>query len=160
MNIVLIEPEIHWNTGNIGRTCVATGTALHLVGPLGFRLDHKSVRRAGLDYWPKVRLFQHEDTESFFRSLPGSARLKLFSAEGKKSFWDAGYGEEDYLVFGKESVGLPRELRKRYRTQLYRIPISEEVRSLNLSTAAAVVLYEALRQQTTYRSTTYRFTAS
>lgn len=148
MQIVLIEPEIHWNTGNIGRTCVATGASLHLVGPLGFSLDGKEVRRAGLDYWPKVKLTLHETLEAFLGSVPPKAGLKLFSAEAKLSFWDADYGTDDWLVFGKESTGLPQALRRRFKDRLYRIPVGKDVRSLNLSTAAGIVLYEAIRQTT------------
>jgi len=146
MNIVLIEPEIHWNTGNIGRTCIATGATLHLVQPLGFSLEDKAIRRSGLDYWPKLRLVVHADLAAFFASLPKEAALKLFSVEGKKSFWDARFGKDDYLLFGKESVGLPAALREEYRSHLYRVPVTPDVRSLNLSTVAGVVLFEALRQ--------------
>ena len=149
MNVVLVEPEIHWNTGNIGRTCLAVGATLHLVEPLGFHLDHKSVKRAGLDYWEKVDVRVHESWDAFLASLPAAAALKFFSTEGRKSFWDAAYGKDDYLVFGKESTGLPKALRARYKDRLYRIPVRKDVRSLNLSTAAAVVLFEAVRQGVT-----------
>lgn len=147
MRIVLVEPEIHWNTGNIGRTCVATGAELHLVGPLGFRLDAKEIRRAGLDYWERLKLVRHADFAGFLKTLPAAAPLYFFSAEADRSFWDASYAPQGWLVFGKESVGLPAELRRAYKDRLYRIPIGPGVRSLNLSTAAGIVLYEALRQQ-------------
>lgn len=144
LHVVLHEPEIHWNAGNVGRTCLGAGAALHLIEPLGFSLDAKEVRRAGLDYWPKVDLRVHKDWDAFLeKERPKS--LLLFSAEAKTDFWDAPYEAESYLVFGKESVGLPAELRGRYSEKLYRIPHNGEIRSLNLSTAAGIVLYEALR---------------
>lgn len=146
MNVVLIEPEIHFNTGNIGRTCVATGSTLHLVGKLGFSLDSAQIRRSGLDYWPKLDLRLHADFEVFLDAVPEGAGLFLFSAEGAGSYWDAVFGAGDFLVFGKESAGLPAQLRERFRDSLYRVPVSSQVRSLNLGTAAGIVLYEALRQ--------------
>lgn len=146
MNVVLVEPEIHFNTGNIGRTCVGTGTTLHLVGKLGFSLDCAQIRRSGLDYWPKLKLRLHESFDVFLGSLEPDASLLFFSAEAPKVHWDAPYVPDGYLVFGKESVGLPRELRDRYRDRLYRVPHSKDIRSLNVSSAAAVVLYEALRR--------------
>lgn len=139
-----MEPEIHWNTGNIGRTCVAAGAALHLVGKLGFRLEAKEIRRAGLDYWPKLDLHLHKDFDAFLEAA-GDAPLLFFSAGAKTAHWDAPYERGAYLVFGKESTGLPQALRRRWRDRLYRIPMKRGIRSLNLSTAAAVVLYEALR---------------
>lgn len=145
MNVVLVEPEIHFNTGNIGRTCVGAGAALHLVGRLGFSLDCAQIRRSGLDYWPLLDLRVHADFDSFLASCPGEPRLLLFSAEAGRLFWDAPFSPDSYLVFGKESVGLPRELRERYADRLYRIPHSDKIRSLNLSTAAGIVLYEAIR---------------
>ncbi|MEK6544304.1 MAG: tRNA (cytidine(34)-2'-O)-methyltransferase, partial [Elusimicrobiota bacterium] len=146
MNIVLHEPEIHLNTGNIGRTCVATATALHLVGPLGFRLTDKAIRRAGLDYWPKLKLTVHDDFERFLAACGDTPDLIFFSTKGKKSFWDAAYHPDSYLIFGSETKGLPTALHQRYSERIYRIPTTGDVRSLNLSTAAAIVLYEALRQ--------------
>lgn len=147
MNIVLIEPEIHWNTGNIGRTCVATGTTLHLVGKLGFSLEDKEIRRAGLDYWAKLKLRRHGSVEDFFASLGSGAPLYFFSADGKKSYWEAVYPEGSYLIFGREADGLPEDLIRRHAARMYRIPINDQVRSLNLSTSAGIVLYEALRQR-------------
>lgn len=146
MNIVLFEPEIHWNTGNIGRTCVATGTTLHLVGKLGFRLDAKEIRRAGLDYWEKLDLRQYRDFDEFLGAAGPAAALFFFSTKAEPSFWEAPYAPGAYLVFGKETGGLPPEIHRKYGKSMYRIPIGKDVRSLNLSTAAAVVLYEALRQ--------------
>src|SRR5579863_7486448 len=107
MHIVLYEPDIPWNTGNIGRTCVATGTTLHLVGKLGFSLDDKEIRRSGLDYWPKLKLKLHEDFEKFAAALPADSSLLFFSTKAKKSFWEAPYQPESYLIFGSETKGLP-----------------------------------------------------
>ncbi|HVA67375.1 MAG TPA: tRNA (cytidine(34)-2'-O)-methyltransferase [Elusimicrobiota bacterium] len=146
MHIVLAEPEIHWNTGNIGRTCVATGTTLHLVGKLGFSLDAAEIRRSGLDYWPKLKLVRHESLDDFFSSLPQSASLLFFSARATAPFWDAPYESESYLVFGRESAGLPAAVLKKFSDRLYQIPVGPNVRSLNLSSAAAVALYEGLRR--------------
>lgn len=146
MHVVLIEPEIPWNTGNIGRTCVATGTTLHLVGKLGFSLESKYIRRSGLDYWPKLKWKRHADFGSFLASLPPRASLLLFSTKARRSFWKAPYQKNSYLIFGKETAGLSDEIRRRFRDRLYRIDMRRGIRSLNLSTAAAVVLYEALRQ--------------
>ncbi|MFH2203886.1 MAG: tRNA (cytidine(34)-2'-O)-methyltransferase [Elusimicrobiota bacterium] len=147
MNVVLIEPEIHFNTGNIGRTCVGAGAELHLVGRLGFSLDCAQIRRSGLDYWPKLRLRRHEDFASFLASMTeADPPLYFFSAEASKTYWEADFHPGSYLVFGKESVGLAAEIREKYRDRTYRIPHSGRIRSLNLGTAAAVVLYEALRQ--------------
>ena len=146
VHIVLVEPEIHWNTGNIGRTCVATETTLHLVGKLGFSLDAKEIRRAGLDYWPKLSLVRHASFEAFLKSIPPDASLILFSTKAVKSFWAAEYRQESYLVFGSEGHGLSDAILKRFPDRLFRIPMGEDVRSLNLSTAASVALYEGLRQ--------------
>jgi tRNA (cytidine/uridine-2'-O-)-methyltransferase len=146
LNVALFEPEIPWNTGNIGRTCVAAGAALHLIGKLGFRLDAREIRRSGLDYWPKLSLTRHEDFAAFEAALPPKAPLLLFSTKGRKSFWEAPYGEGCYLLFGRESGGLPAAVMRRHADRAYRIPTTAEVRSLNLSTAVAVVLYEALRR--------------
>jgi len=147
VHVVLIEPEIPWNTGNIGRTCVATGTTLHLVGKLGFSLESKYIRRSGLDYWPKLKFKRHADFESFLACLPPKASLLFFSTKAKRSFWDAPYQKNSYLVFGKETAGLSADIRQRFQDRLYRIPMRRGIRSLNLSTAGAVVLYEALRRR-------------
>ena len=146
-NVVLIEPEIPWNTGNIGRTCLAAGAELHLVGRLGFHLDNKQVERAGLDYWDKVKLNRHDTWEKFLESLPAQAPLFFFSTKGRKLYWDADYPEDSYLIFGKETAGFPKEFYEAYKDKLYRIPQhSGDIRSLNLSTSVGIVLYEALRQ--------------
>ena len=146
MKIVLWQPEIHWNTGNIGRTCVATDTPLHLIEPLGFRLDDREIRRAGLDYWPRLKLTVHKSFEAFEATLPSDASLLLFSTKATTDLWDAPYRPDSWLVFGKESAGLPETVRARYPGRLVRIPMEGDVRSLNLSTAAAVALFEGLRR--------------
>lgn len=147
LHVVLVEPEIPWNAGNIGRTCVAAGATLHLVGPLGFSLDAKQVRRSGLDYWPRLRLRLHKDLESFLRTVPSRAPLVLFSGRSRKLFWDAPIRDGAYLVFGKESTGLPAGLLRRHRSRVVRIPMRSAARSLNLSTAAGIAVYEALRRR-------------
>jgi len=144
-HVVLVEPEIPQNTGNIARLCAATQSHLHLCGPLGFRIDEKSVRRAGVDYWHLVSLHVHPDFETFTSKHP-DARVHLFSANGGKSYLEANFRPGDAMVFGKESAGLPRDVLDRYAGDLYGIPTSGAVRSLNLSSAAAIVVYEALRQ--------------
>ncbi len=146
MNVVLLEPEIHFNTGNVGRTCVGTRTALHLVGPLGFSLDAKEIRRSGLDYWPKLDLRLHRDFPEFLQTVPSERDLFFFSAEAPRDFWEARFAPGSFLVFGKESTGLPGELRSRYRDRLWSIPRSGDIRSYNLSVCVAVALFEAKRQ--------------
>jgi tRNA (cytidine/uridine-2'-O-)-methyltransferase len=151
-HVVLIEPEIPWNTGNVGRTCLAAGAELHLVGPLGFFLDQAEVKRAGLDYWEKVKLRRHATWEKFLESLPPGAPLFFFSTKGQKTLWDAVFPPEAYLIFGKETAGFPKEFYEKYKDRLYRIPQEEgSVRSLNLSTSAGIALFEALRQTQTRR---------
>lgn len=147
MNVVLFEPEIPWNTGNIGRTCVAAGAALHLIGPLGFELEGKEMRRAGMDYWPKLKLARYEDFESFQAALPAGAFVAPFTTKSSKSYWDMSFPAESYLLFGRESAGLPDEIHSLYKDNSVSIPMGPGVRSLNLSTAAALGLYEALRQR-------------
>jgi len=143
--IVLVEPEIPPNTGAVARTCAATASPLHLVGPLGFRTDEHSVRRAGLDYWHLVEVHRHDDLEAFRATHP-EARLHLFSANAPRSYLDADLAPGDALVFGKESVGLDPSLLARYPERVWAIPTLGAVRSLNLSNAVAVVLYEGLRK--------------
>lgn len=150
LNVALVEPEIPPNTGNIARLCAATGTRLHLVGPLGFRLTDSQVRRAGLDYWDAVDLVRHDSLEAFLGTPPsphGAARLFFFSTRARLAYGDIRYQPGDTLVFGSESRGLPDALLDRYPDQVVGIPIrTGQVRSLNLATAAAIALYEALRQ--------------
>jgi tRNA (cytidine/uridine-2'-O-)-methyltransferase len=146
LHVVLVAPEIPPNTGTTARLCAATETRLHLVGPLGFSLADRHLRRAGLDYWPEVDVELHDDWGSFRRRHP-RARLYLFSARADRSYTSAAYRRGDFLVFGGEARGLPRELLARHADRTYTIPMRRRsVRSLNLANAAAIVLYEALRQ--------------
>lgn len=144
MRVVLIDPEIPWNTGNIGRTCLAAGAELHLVGRLGFDLSERRLRRAGLDYWEKLTVRRHETLAGFLAAVPEEGVL-AFSAEARREHWDAPYRADSWLVFGSESRGLPESLRARWRARTYRVPMEAGTRSLNLSSAAAIVLYEARR---------------
>jgi len=145
-NIVLVEPEIPPNTGNIARLCAATGSHLHLVGQLGFRLNDAKLKRAGLDYWPWVKLHRHADLGDIIYGN-GANRFFLFSTAGRKSYLSVSYRPGDYLIFGSESRGLPDDLLAKYPDRVMGIPMqTEHVRSLNLATAAAIALYEALRQ--------------
>lgn len=145
LNIVLHEPEIPANTGNIGRTCVATGTRLHLIEPLGFRLDEKSLRRAGLDYWKDLDVATYLDYEEFLQRNPG-AKIYYATTKGQKVYTEVNYEPECYIMFGKESAGIPEEILKSHPDTSVRIPMIGETRSLNLSNSVAIVLYEALRQ--------------
>lgn len=145
LNIVLYEPEIPANTGNIGRTCVATGTRLHLIEPLGFRLDEKSIRRAGMDYWNDLDVTTYVNWQAFCDKNP-EAKLYYATTKGRKVYSDAAYEPDCYLVFGRESAGIPEEILKDNPDACIRIPMLGETRSLNLSNCAAIVLYEALRQ--------------
>lgn len=146
MNVVLVEPEIPPNTGNISRTCAVTGTTLHLVEPLGFSLDEKHLKRAGLDYWHHLDLQKHHSLAAFMNSID-QEKCWLLTTKGKISYTDIEYGPDDYLIFGKETAGLPESLRLSMPERCIRIPMGEQVRSLNLSNSVAIVLYEALRQQ-------------
>jgi tRNA (cytidine/uridine-2'-O-)-methyltransferase len=146
VHVVLVAPEIPQNTGSIGRLCVATSTTLHLVDPLGFRLEDRYLRRAGLDYWPHVRLVRHASWDAFLAARP-AGRLLCFSARAARSYTSVRYRDDDLLVFGGESRGLPPAIRSAHADATFGIPLaSEHVRSLNLATAVAVVLYEGLRQ--------------
>ena len=146
MHVVLVAPEIPPNTGSIGRLCVATGTPLHLVEPLGFVIDDKHLRRAGLDYWPHVELHRWATWDAFDARRP-AGRLLCFTAHARRSYTSVAYREDDLLVFGGESRGLPVAIRHRHAGNLYGIPMARpHVRSLNLATAVAIVLFEALRQ--------------
>ena len=145
-HVVLVTPEVHWNTGNIGRTCLGAGASLHLIRPLGFSLDDRHLKRAGLDYWPQVKLTVWDHFEAFMEGLrPQPAEICLFSKSGSRSFWTMPARERLFLIFGSETRGLPAELWARYPEALYHIPISGAIRSLNLSTAVGIVLYESLR---------------
>lgn len=145
MNIVLHEPEIPANTGNIGRTCAATGTSLHLIKPLGFSLDEKALRRAGLDYWSKLDVHVYENFQEFLEKNPG-ARIYMATTKAHKTYDQAAYDPDCFLMFGKESAGIPEEILVDYEETCVRIPMNENIRSLNLSNSVAIVLYEALRQ--------------
>ena len=145
-HVVLVSPEIHWNTGNIGRTCVATGSHLHLIRPLGFSLESKEVRRAGLDYWKKVKLRVWEDFDDLHSNLaPRRHEVAIFSKTGTRPFWSMPSPTRLFLIFGSETRGLPGSILERYPDASYHIPITKNIRSLNLSTAAAIALYESLR---------------
>ena len=145
INIVLHEPEIPANTGNIGRTCCAAGVKLHLIKPLGFRLDEKSVKRAGLDYWDMLDVVVYCNFEDFLERNPG-AKIYMATTKAQKAYTEAIYEPDCYLMFGKESAGIPEEILVDYQDTCVRIPMWGDIRSLNLSNAVAVVLYEALRQ--------------
>lgn len=146
VNIVLIEPEIPMNTGNIARTCAATGSRLHLVKPLGFDISDKAVKRAGLDYWSLVDISVYESAADFFGKI-ANPELWLLSTKAPRSYHEAVYQDGCYLVFGKETKGLDEELLRRNSSRCVRIPMVSPARSLNLANAVAVVAYEALRQQ-------------
>ena len=145
MNIVLHEPEIPANTGNIGRTCVATGTALHLIEPLGFSLSEKQLKRAGMDYWDKLRVYRYENYEDFLVKNP-NAKIWYATTKAHQVYSEVSFGENDFIMFGKESAGIPEEILVEHEENCIRIPMGPDIRSLNLSNSVAVVLYEALRQ--------------
>jgi tRNA (cytidine/uridine-2'-O-)-methyltransferase len=148
LHVVLVSPEIPWNTGNAGRTCLAAGAQLHLVEPLGFSLATRAVRRAGLDYWPRVAPRLWPDWDTLEKSLPELGEPCFFSAESERPFWDAPTSERTVLVFGRESVGLPQEIRARWRDRLVGFPMADPaLRSLNLSTCVALAVYEVLRRR-------------
>ncbi len=142
---MLIEPEIPQNTGNIARTCAAIGANLHLVKPLGFKIDDAKLKRAGLDYWYLLNIKYYEDKEEFFNAHPNS-KFFFSTTKAEKTYSDVSYGDSSFLVFGKETAGLPEELLKNNRDSCIRIPMIEGARSLNLSNSVAIVAYEALRQ--------------
>ena len=145
MNIVLYEPEMPANTGNIGRTCVATNTKLHLIEPLGFRLDEKKIRRAGMDYWKDLDVTTYLDYEEFLEKNPG-AKIYYATTKGLQTYTDVRFEDDCYIMFGKESAGIPEEILMKHKENCIRIPMINDIRSLNLSNSVAIVLYEALRQ--------------
>lgn len=149
LNVVLVEPEIPQNTGNISRTCACTGTHLHLVRPYGFELSDRTVKRAGLDYWDKLILTEYDDLDEFFRKNDGGTFYYL-STKAKLRYTDVKFRDGDFLIFGKETKGLPERLVSGNPQSALRIPMGKHLRSLNLSNSVAVVLYEALRQQNFY----------
>ena len=146
INIVLYEPEIPANTGNIGRTCVATGTKLHLIEPLGFSLSEKALKRAGMDYWSQLEVERYVNYEDFLQRNPG-AKIYMATTKAKKIYSEASYEPVCYIMFGKESAGIPEEILLDYKDTIIRIPMYSDLRSLNLSNSVAIILYEALRQQ-------------
>lgn len=146
LNIVLLEPEMPANTGNIGRTCVAAGARLHLIEPLGFKINDKMLKRAGLDYWPKLDVTIYEDFEDFLYKNP-RAKIYMATTKSRQRYTDVSYENDAYIMFGKESAGIPEELLLKNRDTCVRIPMMPHERSLNLSNSVAIVLYEALRQQ-------------
>lgn len=146
LNVVLFQPEIPSNTGNIGRTCVATGTRLHLIEPLGFRLNEKEIKRAGMDYWQYLDLNTYINFEEFSNKNP-NAKIWMATTKAKHVYSDVSYGPDDYIMFGKESAGIPEEILVEHEESCIRIPMLEKIRSLNLANSVNIVLYEALRQQ-------------
>jgi len=149
LHIILVEPEIHWNTGNIGRTTLAAGADLHLVEPLGFSLEDRYLLRAGLDYWPRVRLRVWPSWDAIEKKLPELGEPYFFSSQASRTFWDVKFPDDVALVFGRESVGLPKALLERNKERTLRIPMVEpSLRSVNLSTTAGVAMFEVVRQRT------------
>lgn len=146
INIVLLEPEIPQNTGNIARTCAATGASLHLIEPLGFRIDDAKLKRAGLDYWHQLDITYYKDIEDFYTRNP-DAKVYYFSTKAPQKYTDITYPEKVYLMFGKETKGLPEELLHANKSHCVRIPMRDSLRSLNLSNSAAIAVYEVFRQR-------------
>ena len=146
LNIVLIEPEIPNNTGNIGRLALASGSRLHLVKPFGFEIDDKRLKRAGLDYWQHLEVLYYDNIDDFFKKN-SEAKMVFLSSHGNKNHWDIKFTDNLFLVFGKESVGLPKAIKEMHQNQLFKIPLySESIRSLNLANAVSIIVYEGLRQ--------------
>lgn len=145
LNIVLLEPEIPANTGNIGRTCVAAGVRLHLIEPLGFRLNEKAIQRAGMDYWNDLDVTTYLNYEDFLAKNPG-AKIYMATTKARQTYAEVQYEEDCYIMFGKESAGIPEEILVQHPDTAIRIPMNENIRSLNLANSVAIVLYEALRQ--------------
>ena len=145
MHIILHQPEIPANTGNIGRTCVATGTSLHLIEPLGFSLSEKAIKRSGMDYWPTLDVTRYVNYEDFLSKHPG-AKIWMATTKAHQNYTDVEFGPDDFIMFGKESAGIPEEILVENEATCIRIPMLDEIRSLNLSNSVAIVLYEALRQ--------------
>lgn len=146
LNIVLIEPEIPNNTGNIGRLALASGSKLHLVKPFGFEIDDKRLKRAGLDYWQHLEVIYYDNIDDFFKKN-SEAKMVFLSSHGTQNHWDINFTDDLFLVFGKESVGLPKTITEKHQNKLFKIPLySESIRSLNLANAVSIIVYEGLRQ--------------
>ena len=149
-HVVLVAPEVHWNTGNIGRTCLGAGAILHLIRPLGFSLDSRQVKRAGLDYWPRVRLKVWDNFPTFLTEMNAEAKeMVLLTKSGEHPHWQMPQCQRMFLIFGSETKGLPANILDQFRDRTYYIPIQRDIRSLNLSTAAGIALYESLRSDVT-----------
>ncbi len=147
-HVVLVEPQVPWNTGNIGRTCLGAGAFLHLIKPLGFSLENRELKRAGLDYWYKVKLSVWDDFKSFHQEMaPGKEEVAVFTKNGSIPFWSMPSPDKLFLVFGSETKGLPEAIISRYKHATYHIPITSEIRCLNLSTTVGIALYESLRDR-------------
>lgn len=145
MNVILLEPEIPQNTGNIGRTCCATGTKLHLIEPMGFRINEKNLKRAGMDYWDDLDVTIYDSFKDFMDQHPG-IKIWMATTKAPHRYTDVEFGQDDYIMFGKESAGIPEEILVDNEDTCIRIPMNPEIRSLNLANSVAIVLYEALRQ--------------
>ena len=145
MNVILLEPEIPQNTGNIGRTCCATGTKLHLIEPMGFRINEKNLKRAGMDYWDDLDVTIYDSFKDFMDQHPG-IKIWMVTTKAPHRYTDVEFGPDDYIMFGKESAGIPEEILVDNEDTCIRIPMNPEIRSLNLANSVAIVLYEALRQ--------------
>ena len=147
-HVVLVAPEVHWNTGNIGRTCLGAGARLHLVRPLGFSLDSRQIKRAGLDYWPKVDLRVWDNFDHFLSGMqPLDHQIALFSKNGDRPYWELPATGRLFLIFGSETQGLPQDIFNRFPGHTFHIPITNDIRCLNLSTAVGIALYESIRNQ-------------
>lgn len=146
INIVLLEPEQGGNVGNIGRTCLAIGARLHLIEPLGFRLTDKEIKRAGMDYWHQVDVTRYDDYKDFLERNPG-ARIYMATTKSKQTYTEVTYEDNSYIMFGKESAGIPEEILLDHKSDCIRIPMLPDIRSLNLANSVAIVAYEAMRQQ-------------
>jgi tRNA (cytidine/uridine-2'-O-)-methyltransferase len=145
-HVVLVEPQVPWNTGNIGRTCLGTGAFIHLIRPLGFSIENRELKRAGLDYWHKVKVSVWETFERFYQEMaPGKEEVAVFTKNGSLPFWSLPFQNRLFLVFGSETKGLPKGIIDRYKHATYHVPITSEIRCLNLSTTVGIVLYESLR---------------
>jgi tRNA (cytidine/uridine-2'-O-)-methyltransferase len=145
-HVVLVEPQVPWNTGNIGRTCLGTGAFLHLIKPLGFSLGNRELKRAGLDYWHKIKLSVWDDFKSFYHKMkPGEKEVAVFTKNGSIPFWSISFQKRLFLIFGSETKGLSEKIISEYKHATYHIPITSDIRCLNLSTTVGIALYESLR---------------